>query len=143
MSYRFIEELTLADVAFEADGSTLEELFASAGLALNATQVGNIGEIQHKESRPFDLTFKAVDMLLFNFLQDIIYWKDVDQILFGSFDLSIQKEEGAYHLTGAGRGERIDPARHHLLVDVKAVTMHKFEVTGGLNGWKATVVLDI
>ncbi len=144
MSYRFIEGLTVADIAFEARGKTLEELFSSAGQAVTATQLDDLRTIRKKASRSFDLTNKAIDMLLFNFLQELIYWKDVDLILFKSFDLSIHHEsDGRSHLTGTGDGEPIDVSRHKLRVDVKAVTMHKFEVASDANGWKATVVLDI
>lgn len=144
MPYRFIEGLTVADVAFEARGKTLEELFTSAAQAVIATQLEDLRTVRKKESRPFDLTHKAIDMLLFNFLQELIYWKDVDQIVFKSFDLSIrQGPDGLYYLAGTGRGEPIDLSRHRLRVDVKAVTLHKFEVTSDADGWKATVVLDI
>lgn len=144
MPYRFIEGLTVADIAFEARGKTLEALFSSAGQAVTAAQLHDLRTIRKKESRTFDLTNKAIDMLLFNFLQELIYWKDVDLLLFKSFDLSIrQKADGNYHLTGTGRGEPIDVSRHQPRVDVKAVTMHKFEVASDANGWKATVVLDI
>lgn len=144
MPYRFIEGLTVADIAFEARGKTLEELFSAAGLAVTATQVEDLRTIQNKEFRSFDLTNRAIDMLLFNFLQELIYWKDVDLLLFQSFDLSIrQKPDGSYDLTGTGQGEPIDPSRHSLRVDVKAVTLHRFEVTSSANGWTATVVLDI
>jgi SHS2 domain-containing protein len=39
--------------------------------------------------------------------------------------------------------ERIDPAVHRFVVDVKAVTMHRFSVRreGGI--WTATVVFDV
>jgi SHS2 domain-containing protein len=144
MSYRFVEGLTVADVAFEARGKTLEELFASAGLAVTAVQVLNPRKVRKRESRTFDVTSKTAEMLLFNFLQEIIYFKDVDQLFLRDFELSIRAEaDGTYHLTGGGKGERIDPARHDLSADVKAVTMHKFELVQDKNGWKATVVLDI
>lgn len=144
MSYRFIEGLTVADIAFEARGKTFEELFSSAGLAVTATQLQDLRTIRKKESRSFELTNKAIDLLLFNFLQELIYWKDVDLLLFKSFELSIRKKpDGSYLLTGTGAGEPIDVTRHRLRVDVKAVTMHKFEVTSDADGWKATVVLDI
>ncbi|HET6369954.1 MAG TPA: archease [Nitrospiria bacterium] len=144
MSYRFIEGLTVADVAFEARGKTLEELFASSGLALTAVQVLDPRKVRKRESRAFDVTSKTAEMLLFNFLQEIIYFKDVDQLLLRDFDLSIRIDsDGTHYLTGTGRGETIDPARHHLSADVKAVTMHKFELVRDKKGWKATVVLDI
>src|SRR3569832_936654 len=143
MPYRFIEGLTVADVALEATGPTLEMLFASAGRAMTAAEVGNPDSVRKKERRALDLTSKAIDFLLYNFLQELIYFKDVDQLLFGGFDLSIQREtEKCYHLEGSGYGELIDRERHHLLVEVKAATMHRFEVTPGPDGWKAIVVLD-
>ena len=144
MSYRFIEKLTVADVAFVAKGKTLEELFTSAGLAVTATMVKDLRTVRKRESRSFDLTSEALDLLLFNFLQEIIYYKDVDQLLLSRFQLRIEsKNRTHYRLTGQGQGERIDPGRHPLLVDVKAVTLHKFEVVKERAGWKATVVLDI
>ena len=40
-------------------------------------------------------------------------------------------------------GEKIDMKKHEMLVDVKAVTMHMFEVKKEKNIWKARVVLDV
>jgi SHS2 domain-containing protein len=144
MSYRFVENLTVADVAFIAKGKTLEALFSSAGQAVTATMVKNLRTVRKREIRNFDLTSEALDLLLFNFLQEIVYFKDVDQLLLSRFQLRIEsKDPNQPHLTGQGHGERIDPARHALLVDVKAVTLHKFELVKERGGWKATVVLDI
>lgn len=144
MPYRFVENLTVADVAFVAKGKTLEELFTSAGQAVTATMVKDLRTVRKREIRGFDLTSEALDLLLFNFLQEIIYYKDVDQLLLSRFHLTIHHKNGKpCRLTGQGQGEKIDPARHSLLVDVKAVTLHKFEVVREQKGWRATVVLDI
>jgi SHS2 domain-containing protein len=144
VSYRFIENLTVADVAFVARGKTLAQLFASAGRAVTAVMVKDLRTIRKRATRNFDLTSEALDWLLFNFLQEIIYFKDVDQLLLSRFALSIQSKDGNRHrLTGQGEGEKIDPTRHPLLVDVKAVTLHKFDLVKEQKGWKATVVLDI
>ncbi len=40
-------------------------------------------------------------------------------------------------------GERLNPARHDLRVDVKAVTMHRFSVEERNSRWRAVVVLDV
>jgi len=144
MPYQFVEKLTVADVAFVARGKTLEELFTSAGLAVTATMVKDLRTVRKRESRSFDLTSEALDLLLFNFLQEIIYFKDVDQLLLSRFQVRIESQNhNHYRLTGQGQGEKIDPARHPLLVDVKAVTLHKFELVKLKKGWRATVVLDI
>jgi SHS2 domain-containing protein len=144
MPFRYVNKLTIADVAFVARGKTLEELFTSAGKAVTAVMVKDLRTVRKRESRSFDLTSEALDLLLFNFLQEIIYYKDVDQLLLSRFQVRIESQNhDHYHLTGQGQGERIDPGRHPLLVDVKAVTLHKFEVIQQREGWKATVVLDI
>ena len=144
MPYRFIENLTMADVAFIARAKTLNQLFVSAGQAVTATMMKDLRTVRKRETRNFDLTSQALDLLLFNFLQEIIYYKDVDQLLLSRFILSIQsKNDNMHRLTGQGQGEKIDPTRHPLLVDVKAVTLHKFEVVREQKGWRATVVLDI
>ncbi|NTV43837.1 MAG: archease, partial [Syntrophobacteraceae bacterium] len=40
-------------------------------------------------------------------------------------------------------GEKIDPDRHDLIVDVKAVTFHHFRVEQTRHGWEAMVILDL
>lgn len=47
-------------------------------------------------------------------------------------------------LTATVEGDTVNPKRHDLRADVKAVTYHQFEVgPDGAGGWKARVVLDI
>jgi protein archease len=144
MTYRFVENLTVADVAFQARGKTLEALFRSAGKAVTAVMVKDLRTIRSRETRQIRLSSDQLDLLLFNFLQEIIFYKDADQLLLRSFALKITRNiDGSYALSGTGGGERIDRDRHRLLVDVKAVTMHRFKVVQDSQGWEATVVLDI
>ncbi len=144
MPFRFVEHLTQADVAFKARGRTLPEMFAAAGRAVTRTMVTDLRSVRAKETRSFTLTAEQVDLLLFNFLQEMIYLKDVDLLLFSRFKVAIRHpRRGPWTLAAVLKGERIDPQRHELLVDVKAVTMHRFEVARDRSGWKATVVLDI
>ena len=37
----------------------------------------------------------------------------------------------------------IDAGRHELIVDVKAVTLHRFKVEQTPRGWETLVILDI
>lgn len=144
MPYRFLEGLTMADVAFEARGQTREEVFAAAGLAVTATQIKDTDSLKASDSRRFELSSESLEMLLFNFLQETIYYKDVDQLLFNRFELRISTDpDGTVRLNGTGTGEPIDPERHAQLVDVKAVTLHRFELVEEAGGWKATVILDV
>jgi SHS2 domain-containing protein len=82
-------------------------------------------------------------MLLFDFLQELIYLKDAERLLLRVRDAQIDKKEGKYFLKAEAAGETLDAARHHQRADVKAVTLHNFAVEKENGGWKATVLLDI
>jgi SHS2 domain-containing protein len=55
----------------------------------------------------------------------------------------IEEREGLFCLEAHASGEQIDAGRHRLLVDVKAVTLHRFQVAFKDNLWRAAVVLDV
>jgi SHS2 domain-containing protein len=40
-------------------------------------------------------------------------------------------------------GTGMDPERHHQRADVKAVTLHRFQLEKTERGWEALVILDI
>jgi SHS2 domain-containing protein len=57
--------------------------------------------------------------------------------------LTAVNESGRWVVDAIAVGEAIDPTRHQLAGDVKAVTMHRLRVVHTEDGWQATVVLDI
>ena len=63
-------------------------------------------------------------------------------MLFVNFKLKIE-DKRKYFLLAETKGEKIDPAKHHLKVDVKAVTYHMLEVKRENSLWTAQVILDI
>jgi SHS2 domain-containing protein len=130
-------------VAFEAWGDTPEEAFVSAGDATMNVMVDALDSITPRESRTIVLSSDALDMLLFDLLQELIYYKDAEQLLLRLRSLRIEDREGSYHLLAEARGEKIDRERHPLNVDVKAVTLHRFAVERTPTGWRAAVILDI
>lgn len=141
--YRYIEDVATADVAFEAWGDTPEETFVSACDAMMNVMVDALDTIAPRESRSIALASDALDMLLFELLQELIYCKDAEQLLLRLHSLRIEDREGSYRLLAEARGEKIDRDRHPLNVDVKAVTLHRFAVQRTPTGWRAAVILDI
>jgi SHS2 domain-containing protein len=130
-------------VAFEAWGDTPEETFVSAGDATINVMVDALDAIVPRESRSIALASDALDMLLFELLQELIYYKDAEQLLLRLHSLRIEDKDGSYRLLAEARGEKIDRERHPLNVDVKAVTLHRFAVERTPTGWRAAVILDI
>jgi len=81
MPYRFREDIAPADVAIEAWGKTLEELFSSCAEALLGTMVEDPGEVVRSREVPINLEDDELDLLLFSFLQELIYYKDAQRLL--------------------------------------------------------------
>ena len=143
MPYRFLDEIATADVAFAAWGETQEELFISAAAALLATMVADPERVKRQTEVSFSLEHEEFDLLLFSFLQELVFYKDARRLLLHADRVQIEEREGCFHLEAVVSGEQIDAGRHRLLVDVKAVTLHRFQVAFVDNLWRAVVELDV
>jgi SHS2 domain-containing protein len=143
MPYKFLEEIGTADIAFEATGRDLAELFSDAADATMNVMIDNLDAIESRETRRIELSNDKIDMLLFDFLQELIYFKDAERLLLRVRDGRIEQRGKEYFLTAEAAGEPLDATRHHQRADVKAVTLHDFSVEKEDGGWRASVLLDI
>ena len=141
--YRYLEEIATADVAFEAWGTTTEEAFLAAADATLNTMVEEIGTVAPLERRVFSLAADSLDLLLFELLQELVYHKDADRLLLRVRDLRIEETGSGVRLHADAYGETIDPGKHPLLADVKAVTLHRLVAEKTTDGWRVVVVLDV
>lgn len=141
MPYKFFSDMAIADVAFEATGKTLEEMFESAALAVTDTMVKDLKSVRHKNRKKILVKDEKIDMLLFKFLQRLVYYKDAERLLFSKFSIKIKRKP--LQISCVAEGEKLDMKRHDLTVDVKGVTLHNFEAEETRSGWRAQVVLDI
>ena len=69
----------------------------------------------------------------------LLYHFDAEHLLFSRFEVKVG-EDG---LEGAAWGEPMDPARHELNHEVKAITYHGLKVEQTADGWLAEVIVDI
>ena len=143
MNYEFLEDIAIADIAFQASGNTLEEVFQVSGDATINAMIENIEEIQPKETRNFHIENDELDLLLFNFLQELVYYKDSELLLLRTQEIKIYEENGQHQLNAVMIGEKLDRDRHEQRVDVKAVTLHRFKLEKTAEGCTALVILDI
>lgn len=140
--FRFLPHSVTSDVAFEATGKAVDELFQNAAAATFSVMC-DLKKVRPKEKRKISIGAQTLEDLLFTFLDELIFLKDRDSMLFSSFEIGIKHYNNTYHCNGKVLGERIDPLKHNLGVDVKAVTKHNFSVKKEGGVYKATVVLDI
>lgn len=143
MLYEFLEDIATADIAFRATGKDLQEVFKAAGDATINTMIEDLDSIEPKETRTFSLENDELDLLLFNFLQELVYYKDSELLLLRASQIEFEEKDGKYQLSAVLRGETLDRDRHQQGVDVKAVTLHRFQLEKTNDGWTAMVILDI
>jgi len=143
MPYRYLEEIGTADIAFEATGRDLPELFRDAADATMNVMIDNIEAIQPRDRRQMELSNDKLDMLLFDLLQELIFLKDAERLLLRMREVQITERDEIYFVKATAEGESLDAERHYQRADVKAVTLHDFSVERVEGGWKAQVLLDI
>jgi len=141
--YKYLEEIATADIAFEATGSDLPELFRTAADATMNVMIDNLGGIELRETRHIEISNDKIDMLLFDFLQELIFLKDAERLLLRVRDVEVEERNEKYFLKAEVAGEQLDDSRHHQRADVKAVTLHDFSVEKHDSDWRARVLLDI
>ncbi|MBU0590895.1 archease [Candidatus Micrarchaeota archaeon] len=150
MPYKFIDGVVVADITFEASGDTLEELFESSANAVTNAMIDKLERIEAKEERKITLEAETEEKLLHKFLDEILFYKDADNIVFSKYKIKIKEKKAAHGcdersnfiLECIAKGEEIDNAKHTVLTDVKAVSWHMFKFEKGKQ-WKVQVVLDV
>ena len=133
----------MADLAFRAWGPTLEETFLAAAEATMHAMVEDLATIAPQQQRTFEVHDAQLDLLLLQFLQELLFYKDAQRLLLRVYEVHITAQEQGFALQARAAGEPLDPARHALGADVKGVTLHRLQVVQTSNGWEATVVLDV
>lgn len=136
-----LEEIALADCALEVDGQSANDLFETAARALAELMV-DPATLAISVDRTIVLSAQKLDLLLYDWLSELIYRKDRDREVFPETRVRITGE-GPFRLEGVARGGVLDRTLTALRADPKAVTFHQFAVTAVDGGWRARIVIDI
>jgi len=139
--YEFLEDVALADCAVEIEGRSLDDLFETAAAAIARLMV-DPATLAITVEREIALEAAELDMLLYDWLSEMIFLKDRDSQIFPHARVRVTGE-GPYRLTADVQGGTIDPEHTALGADPKAVTFHQFALQPVDGGWRARVVIDI
>ncbi len=139
--YEFLYHI--ADAKFRAFGLTLEEAFENAALALFNVMI-DTSNLKASEERNIELTSPDIKMLLVDWLSELLYLFEVDEIIFFEFRIEkIEKTGEGFSLKGIASGVPIDLSNHKFDTQVKAVTLHELEVEQDETGrFRVQVVVD-
>lgn len=142
-TFRFLDNVALADCAFEATGDSLTELFQAAGQAVIET-LANPATVHGSWNRIVEQCGQDPSTLLFDYLSEIVYLKDAEGVVFSEAVPEVwQDENGVWHLHARLAGAPVALREQDLRADVKGVTKHLYDVRQDGSLWKVTVVLDI
>jgi len=127
-----------ADVGIIAYGDDIKQAFANAARALFSliTELESVEEVLHRD---IELTATDQESLLVEWLNQLIYLFDVENIVFKRFDI-IQLNHT--QLKARIYGEKVDRAKHKIKTGVKATTYHMLKVDKD-DGCKVQVLFDI
>ena len=133
--FEFIEHT--ADIGLIAYGRTLAEAYANAAYGLFSI-ITDPEAIKEAESRQLALSEDDPEALLFEWLNRLIYFFDVEMLLFKRFDIT---GFNGHELKATCYGEKYDPSRHQLKTGVKSATYHMLKVDRVKN--QVQVILDV
>ena len=143
MPYKYLENIAMADIAFEASGKTLDELLESSALAMTNTMVKDLKKIENIQKKEIKVEAENPEFLLHKFLEEIVFYKDAEKLLFGKFNVRTEERGKKMIAIVQAWGEKLNMKKHELLDDIKAVTWHDFKVEKIGKEWKALVILDV
>ena len=127
-----------ADVGIRAYGASINQAFANAAKALFSliTELDNVNEVLHRD---IELVAPDQESLLVEWLNELIYLFDAENIIFKRFDIT---RLNSTRLKARGYGEKVNISKHKLKIGVKAATYHMLKVDK-TNGYQVQVLFDI
>ena len=138
--FRILDKLSMADTAFEAKGKDLNEVFEQSALAVESIMV-DLKTVSGKVKTTIELEKASLETLLYEFLSELVYLKDAESAVYNKIHVAITKNKG-WLLHAQMSGGTITK-KMKLGTDIKAITLHEFELVQSKEGWSAQVVVDV
>ena len=141
MSYRYLDHG--ADIGLEVVSDSLVGLFREAGRSVFSLMV-EVDDIRAEESLELGVTNSSLEGLLYEWLSELLSLSNLNGHVYGDFpELTIEESNSGYELKARAEGEKINPERHELGTEVKAVTYQGLEIAEIDGGWRCRFVVDV
>ena len=128
-----------ADIGVRGYGPSLESAFEQAALAMTAVLV-DPDVVRREDTVEIMLEAPNPDLLLYDWLNAIVYEMGAREMIFGAFDVSISGNK----LAGRAHGEPVTRDRHEPAVEIKGATMTELAAGEIIPGeWRAQCVVDV
>ena len=128
-----------ADIGLIVHGENLKVLFENAGEAFFHL-ITDLRKVRRRIERRIDIGGESLDRLMVDWLSELLYLHDVENLLFKGFKVESVGEDG---LRAVVKGEPFQEGVHVIKTGVKAVTYHQIEVRQEDGSWRAQVIFDL
>jgi SHS2 domain-containing protein len=128
-----------ADIGLIVYGEDLKGLFENAGEAFFHL-ITDLKKVRRRVERRIHIGGESLDRLMVDWLSELLYLHDVENLLFKGFKVESVGEDG---LKAIVRGEPFQEGVHVIKTEVKAVTYHRIEVRQKNGRWRAQIIFDL
>jgi len=128
-----------ADIGIIVYGEDLKSLFQNAGEAFFHL-ITDLKRVKLRTERKIEIEGESLERLMVDWLNELLYLHDVENLLFKRFHVASVGEKG---LRASVKGEFFQEGVHVIKTGVKAVTYHQLEVKQEEEGWRARIILDL
>jgi SHS2 domain-containing protein len=128
-----------ADIGIVAYGTDVKQVFANAALGL-FNLMADLDKIKEDFQREIELSAEDVEVLLVEWLNELIYIVDVEHVIFKRFEID---ELTSNQIRAKCFGEKIKPGQHKLKREIKAATYHMLKISKHNGSYKVQVIFDI
>ena len=128
-----------ADIGLIVYGKNLKALFENAGEAFFRL-ITDVRRVRYRVEKRIEIGGESLDRLMVDWLSELLYLHDVENLLFRGFRVESVGEDG---LKAVVKGEPFQERVHVIKTEVKAVTYHRIEVRQENGRWRAQIIFDL
>ena len=128
-----------ADIGIVAYGIDSKQLFANAAIGLFSL-MAELDDIKEGVRRDLELSAEDEEILLVEWLNELIYIFDVEHIIFKRFEID---ELTSNQIKARCFGEKIKHGQYKLKREIKAATYHMLRINKDSSGYQVQVIFDI
>jgi len=131
------------DVGIRVTAGSLPQLFERAALGMGSV-LADLDAVRPAEATALSVTARDHEALLVRWLSALNYRHTVENWIFSDVAVAaITEQDGEWALSATVRGEALDPARHTVHTEIKAITFHGLDVRETSDGWVVQVIFDL
>jgi len=128
-----------ADIGIVAYGADVKQVYANAALGL-FNLMADLDNLKEGVKREIELSAEDVEVLLVQWLNELIYISEVEHVIFKRFEIN---ELSNTRLKATCFGEKIKAGQHRLKREIKAATYHMLKLSKEGDRYQVRIIFDI